>query len=102
MLALLYRIPLNPPLLRLAIHKRCMLTAPALGSGESGKSTIVKQMKIIHQNGFTREELASWKLVVYRNLVDSAQGIVRAMQRFRIAPVDQANEVSSSPFFPRS
>lgn len=28
-----------------------------LGAGESGKSTIVKQMKIIHESGFTVEEL---------------------------------------------
>ncbi|KAJ7016333.1 guanine nucleotide-binding protein alpha-3 subunit, partial [Mycena alexandri] len=27
-----------------------------LGSGESGKSTIVKQMKIIHQGGFEERE----------------------------------------------
>jgi predicted ATPase len=43
------------------------------GSGESGKSTIVKQMKIIHQNGYTREELLVYRYTVYKNLVESAQ-----------------------------
>jgi hypothetical protein len=35
-----------------------------LGSGESGKSTIVKQMKIIHQDGYSREELMNFRQVV--------------------------------------
>lgn len=35
------------------------------GSGESGKSTIVKQMKIIHQNGYSKEELATFRMIVY-------------------------------------
>jgi guanine nucleotide-binding protein G(i) subunit alpha len=35
-----------------------------IGSGESGKSTIVKQMKIIHQNGYSREELMNFRQVV--------------------------------------
>jgi hypothetical protein len=30
------------------------------GSGESGKLTIVKQMKIIHQSGFSQEELLNY------------------------------------------
>mgnify|MGYP002718882020 CR=1 FL=1 len=34
------------------------------GSGESGKSTIVKQMKIIHQNGYSKEELLNFRTVV--------------------------------------
>jgi len=38
--------------------------SPAVGSGESGKSTIVKQMKIIHQNGYSREELMNFRQVV--------------------------------------
>ncbi|CAG8819740.1 21068_t:CDS:2, partial [Racocetra persica] len=46
-----------------------------LGSGESGKSTIVKQMKIIHQNGYSKEELALYRITVYKNLIDSAQAI---------------------------
>ncbi|KAI2650530.1 Guanine nucleotide-binding protein G(o) subunit alpha [Labeo rohita] len=32
-----------------------------LGAAESGKSTLVKQMKIIHSHGFTKQELASFK-----------------------------------------
>ncbi|XP_038818161.1 guanine nucleotide-binding protein G(o) subunit alpha-like isoform X2 [Salvelinus namaycush] len=33
-----------------------------LGAAESGKSTLVKQMKIIHSHGFTRQELTSFKV----------------------------------------
>ncbi|XP_054635777.1 guanine nucleotide binding protein (G protein) alpha v1 isoform X2 [Dunckerocampus dactyliophorus] len=33
-----------------------------LGAAESGKSTLVKQMKIIHSNGFTKQELSSFKV----------------------------------------
>ncbi|KAI9477885.1 MAG: guanine nucleotide-binding protein alpha-3 subunit [Benjaminiella poitrasii] len=53
-----------------------------LGSGESGKSTIFKQMKIIHQNGYSKEELINWRITVYRNLIQSAQAIVSALRQF--------------------
>lgn len=52
------------------------------GSGESGKSTIFKQMKIIHQNGYTTDELMNWRVTVYRNLIQSAQAIVNALNQF--------------------
>lgn len=57
-----------------------------LGAGESGKSTIVKQMKIIHQNGYTNEELLLYRLTVIKNLVDSAQAIVLALRKFTLTP----------------
>ncbi|ORY89951.1 guanine nucleotide binding protein, alpha subunit, partial [Syncephalastrum racemosum] len=50
-----------------------------LGSGESGKSTILKQMKIINQNGYTKQELFSWRIIVYRNIVESAQALSQAI-----------------------
>ncbi|KAI7871898.1 heterotrimeric G-protein alpha subunit, GPA3-like protein [Spinellus fusiger] len=53
-----------------------------LGSGESGKSTIVKQMKIIHQNGFSSEELTTWRSIVYKNIIRSMLAIVQAMEMF--------------------
>ncbi|EZF74099.1 hypothetical protein H105_04115 [Trichophyton soudanense CBS 452.61] len=56
------------------------------GSGESGKSTIVKQMKIIHQNGYSIEELSMYRLTVYKNLLDCAKSLVWAMHQFEIQP----------------
>ena len=38
-----------------------------LGAGESGKSTIVKQMKIIHEQGYSQDECLSYKPVVFSN-----------------------------------
>ena len=68
------------------------LTPRFTGSGESGKSTIVKQMKIIHQTGFSRKE----PLTIYRNLVDSAQAIVLAMIQIGEDGETPSNRVSLS------
>lgn len=35
---------------------------PFKGAGESGKSTVVKQMKIIHGDGYSQTELESFKV----------------------------------------
>lgn len=50
-----------------------------LGSGESGKSTIVKQMKILHQNGYTKEELYEFKPFVYKNILDCIKNVINAI-----------------------
>lgn len=60
-----------------------------LGSGESGKSTIVKQMKIIHQNGYTVEELALYRLTVYKNLFECVKALIGAYHQFNIEPTSQ-------------
>ncbi|CAG8635233.1 886_t:CDS:2, partial [Ambispora gerdemannii] len=73
------------------LKKECKILL--LGSGESGKSTIVKQMKIIHQNGYTKEELALYRITVYKNLIDSAQAIVHALKKFTFVPRDPVNEL---------
>ncbi|KAF4621487.1 hypothetical protein D9613_001240 [Agrocybe pediades] len=52
-----------------------------LGSGESARSTIVKQMKIIHQDGFKPEELDEYRPVVYKNVLDSAQQVIVFMKK---------------------
>ncbi|VDM34014.1 unnamed protein product [Hydatigera taeniaeformis] len=55
-----------------------------LGAGESGKSTIVKQMKIIHEGGFTQEDNKQHKPVVYSNTIQSMAAILRAMNTLGI------------------
>ncbi|BEJ10679.1 hypothetical protein CspHIS471_0101010 [Cutaneotrichosporon sp. HIS471] len=69
--------------------KECKLLL--LGSGESGKSTIVKQMKIIHQNGYTREELLAFKPTIHSNVLVSAQALVMAMRKIGVDPEDPTN-----------
>ncbi|EDR01615.1 heterotrimeric G-protein alpha subunit, GPA3-like protein [Laccaria bicolor S238N-H82] len=55
-----------------------------LGSCDSGKSTIVKQMKIIHQGGFSDAELAEFRPVVYETVLQSTQHVIRHMQKIGI------------------
>ncbi|KAG6333934.1 hypothetical protein ID866_5156 [Astraeus odoratus] len=63
-------------------RKECKILL--LGAGESGKSTVVKQMKIIHQGGFTDDELMTFRPIIYRNTLDSAQAIVLAMRKINV------------------
>ncbi|KAK0443968.1 heterotrimeric G-protein alpha subunit, GPA3-like protein [Desarmillaria tabescens] len=63
-----------------------------LGSGESGKSTIVKQMKIIHQGGFTTEERDSYRGTIYKNVLDSAQAIALMMRKIGIQYANESNQ----------
>lgn len=55
-----------------------------LGSGESGKSTIVKQMKIIHLEGYSPDELLLFRTTVYCNLLESAHNIILAMRKIGV------------------
>ncbi|XP_062402848.1 guanine nucleotide binding protein (G protein), alpha inhibiting activity polypeptide a [Sardina pilchardus] len=66
-----------------------------LGAGESGKSTIVKQMKIIHESGYSEEECKQYKAVVYSNTIQSIIAVVRAMERLKIDFADSAREDDS-------
>lgn len=44
-----------------------------LGAGESGKSTILKQMKLIHEGGYSGPERAAFRFAVYSNVTESAK-----------------------------
>ncbi|RUO95602.1 guanine nucleotide binding protein, alpha subunit [Jimgerdemannia flammicorona] len=62
-----------------------------LGSGESGKSTIVKQMKIMYQNGYSPQELFSWRLTVYKNSLESAQALIAARHKLDVKWTNKDN-----------
>jgi guanine nucleotide-binding protein G(o) subunit alpha len=70
-----------------------------LGAGESGKSTIVKQMKIIHDSGFTPEDFRQYKPVVYSNTIQSMVAILRAMQSLQISFSDYSREQDAKMVF---
>lgn len=56
-----------------------------LGAGESGKSTILKQMKLIHDNGYSKEERESFKEIIFSNTIQSMKVILEAMARMEIS-----------------
>jgi guanine nucleotide-binding protein G(i) subunit alpha len=58
------------------------VTILLLGPGDSGKSTIAKQMKIIHLQGFSEQERLEWRPVVYRNAVFGMRILVRKAIEF--------------------
>lgn len=55
-----------------------------LGSGESGKSTFAKQMKVIHSGGFSEEEILAYRPEVLRNVIEAMQQVLIGMKRLGI------------------
>ncbi|KAH7357927.1 guanine nucleotide-binding protein alpha-2 subunit [Plectosphaerella cucumerina] len=63
-----------------------------LGAGESGKSTVLKQMKLIYTQGFSKNEKMEWKPVVFNNVVHSFRTIFEAMKELHVAFENPENE----------
>lgn len=64
-----------------------------VGAGESGKSTVLKQMKLIYATGFSKNEKLEWKPVVFNNIVQSFRLIHDAMSDMNIAFEKPESEV---------
>ena len=57
-----------------------------------------KQMKILHLNGFDREEKLKYKYLVYSNTVESLNVILQAMVAFRIQFVSADTKINAKKF----
>ena len=67
-----------------------------LGAGESGKRTLVKQMKIIHGDGYSIDELNSFKSIIHGNLLTSTVQVIKAMDKLNITLHNPSNQVCAS------
>jgi len=63
-----------------------------LGTGESGKSTFIKQMRIIHGAGYSDEDKRGFIRLVYQNIFMAMNSMIRAMDTLKIAYKDSSNE----------
>lgn len=63
-----------------------------LGSGESGKSTFLKQMKIIHGEGFNADVLLEYQQTIYMNLVKGMKVLVDAGAKLGIPLSDSRSK----------
>ncbi|KAH6570658.1 hypothetical protein BASA62_004236 [Batrachochytrium salamandrivorans] len=60
-----------------------------LGSGDSGKTTFMKQLKIIHGGGYTDAERNEFRTTLFDNIADSTHSLIMAAAQLRISPKDK-------------
>ena len=53
-------------------------------------------MKIVHRDGFSASELAEYRPVVYKNVLDSAQHVLIYMKKIGLECVGYSNRVRTS------
>ncbi|XP_062869166.1 guanine nucleotide-binding protein subunit alpha-11-like [Trichomycterus rosablanca] len=63
-----------------------------LGTGESGKTTFIKQMRIIHGKGYSEEDRRSFTKLVYQNIFTAVKAMTMAMSTLKIPYTNQQNE----------
>lgn len=61
-----------------------------LGAGESGKSTFLKQMRIIHGIKFEPDLLRNYQQIIYQNIIKGLQVLVDAREKLDISLEDPA------------
>ncbi|XP_068562837.1 guanine nucleotide-binding protein subunit alpha-14-like [Cebidichthys violaceus] len=62
-----------------------------LGTGESGKSTFIKQMRIIHGAGYSEADRKGFARLVFQNIITAIQALIDAMKTLRIDYIDDQN-----------
>lgn len=90
---------LGTPLYIIHNESLVLLLSPT-GTGESGKSTFIKQMRIIHGGGYTDEDKRSYAKLVYQNIYMSMQAMVRAMVALGLSLSDPQNQVEGHGCLP--
>ena len=81
-----------------AIQYKDTIKILLLGEGDSGKSTITKQMRILHSNGYSDQDLQAFKRVVHSNTVHSLITIINAMQTLDISFEEKSSNENAKLF----
>ncbi|THU83244.1 guanine nucleotide binding protein, alpha subunit [Dendrothele bispora CBS 962.96] len=81
-----------------------------LGSGDSGKSTILKQMRLIHKVPFSSQEKESYRQLVWDNITKGFKNLLDAMEEMELKVSEQnleyvdmienANDIQEGKPFP--
>lgn len=63
-----------------------------LGAGESGKSTFIKQMRIIHGQDYSEQDRVEFRYTIYHNILKGIKILVEARRRLQIPLENPDNE----------
>nr|CAD2157593.1 unnamed protein product [Meloidogyne enterolobii] len=75
------------------LEERKIVKILLLGSGDSGKSTIVKQMRILHTNGFNEAELINYRYMLHTNYIGSFYYIAKGISLLQIDVPSQERDL---------
>jgi GTPase SAR1 family protein len=70
-----------------------------LGTGESGKSTIVKQIKLLHNKKLTPKELTITGNSLHQNVVDCMKALLNARKNFGVYELDEEGKKTEEELF---
>jgi len=81
-----------------------------LGSGDSGKSTILKQMRLIHRVPFSSQEVESFRQLIFNNLTHGLNYVLDSMEdmELEVSPensehielIENASDLRDGEVFP--
>ena len=73
--------------------KRKEIKLLLLGTGEAGKSTFIKQMKIIYDGGYKDIERRSFIKLIIKDIYDAIIALIKAMNTLKIKFHSKINQV---------
>ncbi|KAI0271682.1 heterotrimeric G protein alpha subunit 4 [Gloeopeniophorella convolvens] len=83
-----------------------------LGSGDSGKSTILKQMRLIHRVPFSTQEVESFRQLIFNNLTHGLKYVLDSMEdmELEVSPehldytglIESASDLRDGEAFPNT
>jgi len=83
-----------------------------LGSGDSGKSTVLKQMRLIHKVPFSTQEIENYRQLVFNNLTQGLKYLLESMEDMELQVSDdnvgfveliaEARDLRDAEVFPTS
>jgi hypothetical protein len=65
-----------------------------IGTAETGKSTVVKQMKIMYKNGFSEQERLQFLPIIHQNIVDCVCFLLNEINKRGLTYIEPQNNVS--------
>jgi tRNA uridine 5-carbamoylmethylation protein Kti12 len=54
------------------------------GIGDAGKSTFMKQLKLLHKKGFTEAEIERYKRIIHDNVLTNMKQLLEHAQRSKV------------------
>ncbi|KAI8334760.1 guanine nucleotide binding protein, alpha subunit [Chlamydoabsidia padenii] len=72
-----------------------------LGAGESGKSTVLRQMRLLHTHGITENERQHYKTIIYENIYTCMQMLIQALKTTSQVLANPDLEASLTLFDPK-